>query len=90
MLNWAATQRDWLRIEPLPGYAPDPNPTEQVWGNLKSTRLANLCADTIDEVADKAEDDLDRISSDARSASLFFVTPACAYESISRQFRDSL
>jgi putative transposase len=64
-LDWAATQRDWLRIEPLPGYAPDLNPTEQVWGNIKSTQLANLCADTIDEVADKAEDGLDRISGDA-------------------------
>jgi transposase len=65
MLDWAITQRDWLRIEPLPGYAPDLNPTEQVWGNIKSTQLANLCADTIEEVADKAEDGLDRISSDA-------------------------
>jgi len=42
MTEWIATQRDWLRIEPLPGYAPDLNPTEQVWGNVKSTELANL------------------------------------------------
>ena len=52
MLDWIANQRDWLRIERLPGYAPDLNPIEQVWGNLKSTELANLCCDTIDEVAD--------------------------------------
>jgi hypothetical protein len=65
MLDWVASQRDWLSIEPLPGYAPDLNPTEQVWGNIKSTQLANLCADTIGEVADMAEDGLDRISSDA-------------------------
>jgi transposase len=65
MLDWVATQRDWLRIEPLPGYAPDLNPTEQVWGSVKSNELANLCADTIGEVAEIAEDGLDRISSDA-------------------------
>jgi transposase len=65
MLDWVASQRDWLSIEQLPGYAPDVNPTEQVWGSLKSTELANLCADTIGEVAEIAEDGLDRISSDA-------------------------
>ncbi len=65
MTEWIATQRDWLRIEPLPGYAPDLNPTEQVWGNVKSTELANLCADTIAKVADVAEDGLDRVGSDA-------------------------
>jgi hypothetical protein len=65
MTEWVASQRDWLSIEPLPGYAPDLNPTEQVWGSLKSTELANLCRDTIGEVAEVAEDGLDRISSDA-------------------------
>jgi transposase len=65
MTEWVASQRDWLSIEPLPGYAPDLNPIEQVWGSLKSIELANLCRDTIGEVADVAEDGLDRISSDA-------------------------
>jgi len=65
MLDWVATQRDWLSIEPLPGYAPDLNPIEQVWGNVKSQELANLCADTIGEVSEAAEDGMDRISSDA-------------------------
>ena len=65
MLDWVATQRDWLSIEPLPGYAPDLNPIEQVWGNVKSQELANFCADTIGEVSEAAEDGLDRIASDA-------------------------
>jgi len=26
MLEWVASQRDWLSIEPLPGYAPDVSP----------------------------------------------------------------
>ena len=64
MLEWVAGQRDWLRIEPLPGYAPDVNPIEHVWGNLKATELANLCSDTIDQVASIAEGGLDRIGTD--------------------------
>ena len=65
MLEWVASQRDWLSIERLPGYAPDVNPIEQVWGNLKSTELANLCSDNIGEVANVADDGLNRIGSDA-------------------------
>ena len=65
MTDWIASQQSWLSVERLPGYAPDLNPTEQVWGNLKSTELANLCRDTIDEVVGIAEDGLDRIGSDA-------------------------
>jgi len=65
MREWLASQRSWLWVEQLPGYAPDLNPTEQVWGNLKANELANLCSDTLDEVADSAEDGLDRIGSDA-------------------------
>jgi transposase len=65
MSDWVASQRDWLSVEPLPGYASEVNPIEQVWGSLKSKELANLCSDTIDEVADTAADGLDRIGSDA-------------------------
>ncbi len=66
MLEWVASQRSWLRIEPLPGYAPDLNPTEQVWGNVKSTELANLCANTVGEVATIADDSLDRLERNAK------------------------
>ena len=66
MREWLADQRQWLTVEPLPGYAHDLNPVEQVWGTLKSRELANLCSDTIDQVADVAQDGLDRIGSDAR------------------------
>lgn len=65
MTDWLHSQRSWLSVERLPGYAPELNPTEQVWGNVKSTELANLCADTIGQVAAIAEDGLDRVSSDA-------------------------
>jgi transposase len=65
MTDWVASQCSWLSIERLPGYAPDLNPIEQVWGNLKSQELANLCRDTIDETAEEAEVGLNRIGSDA-------------------------
>jgi putative transposase len=65
MLDWLTGQRAWLRAERLPGYAPDLNPIELVWGNVKSQELANLCADTIGEVSHAAEEGLDRIGSDA-------------------------
>jgi transposase len=54
-----------MMVEPLPGYAHDINPIEQVWGSLKSKELSNLCPDTLDEVANVAENGLDRIGSDA-------------------------
>lgn len=65
MSDWIASQRHWLSVERLPGYAPDLNPIENVWGNLKSQELANLCSTTIDQIADIAEGGLDRIGSDA-------------------------
>jgi len=65
MTDWVKTQGDWLSVEQLPGYASELNPIEQAWGNLKSQELANLCSDTIDEVAEVAEGGLDRIGTDA-------------------------
>ena len=65
MSDWVASQSAWLSVEHLPGYAPDLNPLEQAWGNLKSRELANLCRDTIDEIADVAQYGLDRIGTDA-------------------------
>ena len=49
----------------LVGYSRSVWSIENVWGNLKSQELANLCADSIDQVADMAEDRLDRIGTDA-------------------------
>jgi len=63
MKQWVATQRHWLRVEPLPGYAHDLNPMEMVWGNVKATELANLCPDTIDEAHTAAQTGLERVGS---------------------------
>ena len=65
MRDWLASQRDWLRVEPLPGYAHDLNPDRAGLGQPQIHGTPNLCSDTIDEVADIAEDGLDRIGTDA-------------------------
>jgi transposase len=44
MQAYLTHQRRWLHVERLPGYAPELNPIEQVWGNVKARELANLCA----------------------------------------------
>lgn len=66
MKAYLASQRRWLVVEQLPGYAPDLNPVESVWGNLKGRELANLCADTIDQAAAAADTGLCRIGEDAQ------------------------
>ena len=46
MRAWLRRQRSWLVVEPLPAYAPDLNPVEPLWSNLKGVELANLAGDT--------------------------------------------
>jgi transposase len=66
MTAWIETQRSWLRVERLPPYGHDLNPVELIWGNLKSSELANYCPDTIDEAAAVADAGLQRIGGDAQ------------------------
>jgi transposase len=42
-----ADQPQWLRIEWLPPYAPELNPTEQVWNTAKNVDLVNAPADNL-------------------------------------------
>ena len=49
--TWLDTQHRWLRIEWLPGYAPDLNPAELVWGNVKGRELANRCSEDLADAA---------------------------------------
>jgi len=44
MQAYLARQRRWLTVERLPGYAPELNPVEPIWGNVKRLELANVCA----------------------------------------------
>ena len=64
MTRFIASCRSWLRVQRLPAYAPELNPVEALWGNVKGTELANRCPDTIDEAMQAACDGLDRVASD--------------------------
>jgi hypothetical protein len=56
-------QRAWLTVERLPAYAPELNPVEYLWANLKGRggELANFTGDTITEVADQAQHGIQRV-----------------------------
>lgn len=64
MQAFVKTQRRWLTVERLPAYAPELNPVEGLWGNVKGTELANLCPDTIDEAMAEAESGIRRVADD--------------------------
>jgi transposase len=61
MRRFLATQRSWLVVERLPAYAPELNPVEGIWANLKTVELAHLVADTLEPVIQAAERGIDRI-----------------------------
>ena len=62
MQAYLRAQRSWLTVERLPGYAPDLNPAELVWGNVKGSELANLCADNLAEVEHELRAGLRRVA----------------------------
>ena len=61
MKAYLAPQRDWLVVERLPGYAPDLNPVETLWGNIKGQELANRCAPDLGEVQRAVKEGMARV-----------------------------
>ena len=61
MRAWLRTQRSWLVVERLQGYAPDLNPVVGLWSSLKAVELANLCGPTLGEVIVQAHRGIQRI-----------------------------
>ena len=68
-----ATQRSWLRFEMLPGYSPDLNPVETLWGNVKGQELANLCPDDLEEVGDALRRGMARVGARQELAHAFLA-----------------
>lgn len=66
MSDYLRTQRDWLRVERLPGYAPDLNPVEALWGNIKGREVANLCAANLAEASSAFRRGLVRVKRSCR------------------------
>jgi transposase len=75
---WLGTQRHWLAVEYLPGYAHDLDPVEGLWANLKDVELANLCRDTIPEITEAARQGIARVRHE--SALLFSFLRHCGLE----------
>lgn len=63
MNTFLESQRDWLQVERLPGYAPDLNPVEFLWGNIKGQELANQSADDLGEVEGAVKTGFERVKS---------------------------
>jgi transposase len=61
MQAWLNTQRHRLVVERLPAYAPELNPVEGLWANLKDLELANRPTTTLAEVADATEHGIQRV-----------------------------
>jgi putative transposase len=64
--------RDWLHVIRLPAYAPDLNPTEQVWSHLKRS-LGNLAVHGIDHLAAIVKNRLKRIQYRPELTDAFFA-----------------
>lgn len=60
MRKFITTHTDWLTVVRLPAYAPELNPTEGVWANMKNG-LGNLAAHSIDHLATIVRNRLKRI-----------------------------
>jgi len=61
MKEYLLQQRPWLTVERLPGYAPDLNPVETLWGNIKGQELANRCAEDLREARRAVRGGMDRV-----------------------------
>jgi len=60
MRKFIAEHTNWLTVVRLPAYAPELNPTEGVWANMKNG-LGNLAAHGIDHLATIVKNRLKRI-----------------------------
>jgi DDE superfamily endonuclease len=63
MRAFIASQRHWLVVERLPAYAPELNPVEGLWSNLKGKggELANLTYPNLAGVIQQALRGIDRV-----------------------------
>lgn len=61
MKQYLESQRHWLQVEMLPGYSPDLNPVEDLWGNVKGQELANRCVEGLGEAEAAVRNGMERV-----------------------------
>ncbi len=69
MHQYLQAQRRWLQVERLPGYAPELNPVESLWENLKGQELANFCGHQLADATAQCRKGIRRVR---RHPQLFF------------------
>ncbi len=79
MRHYLAQQRGWLTVERLPAYAPELNPVEQVWGNVKTRELANICAADLAELRSPLRRGFGRIRREPELAAGFLCHAGLAF-----------
>jgi transposase len=75
MSEFLAKQQHWLEVRRLPAYAPELNPVEGLWANLKGRELANRCETHLQRLTWVAQAGADRLRS-ARHLHLAFLRHA--------------
>jgi len=73
MQAYLKNQRPWLREERLPGYSPDLNPVETLWGNIKGQELANRCSANLAEAATAVRQGMARVRRQAPQLAFAFL-----------------
>lgn len=62
-----------LHLERLPGYAPDLNPDEGVWTQLKHVEMRNLCCRDLDHLRSELRNGVKRLREKPRVVRSFFA-----------------
>jgi transposase len=75
MQDYLKQQRPWLMVERLPGYAPDLNPVQTMWENIKGQELANFCAEDLQEVDGAIRDGMAQVE-DSKTLPFSFLNHA--------------
>jgi transposase len=70
--DFVAEQNDRLTLERLPGYAPELNPVEYLWGHWKHHELLNLCPHDFWQLSEHARKALRRMRRRPRLVTAFW------------------
>jgi len=70
-----------VHLEPLPGYAPELNPTEGVWQHLKHLELRNLCCADLVHLRQELHRAIMRLRSKPHLVKAFFAGAGLGIES---------
>ena len=77
--EYVASTSGMLTLHFLPGYAPDLNPDELVWGHMKRSRVARSPLRRGEKLKQKIEAQLAKIKRMPQLVRSFFQAPSVAY-----------